>query len=103
MTVTHFGVTVAALASIFAVLAVIAGMLRWIYRRGETSQKQISAVEANTEATSRLTAAYEKSSERTENMLLDHEKRLVSLESTRVSNRKTSQTTKTTTPRVAGK
>lgn len=80
MLVTHFEAIMAALAAIAAILAVIVTALRWIYRQGAGQQKLSSAVVANTEATGKLTAAYEKSSEKTDVMLLDHEKRITRLE-----------------------
>lgn len=65
--------TVMALAALVALLAIVVGL---IYNAG----KFVRSMEGNTAATERLTAAFEKHSEKTDATLVDHEVRLSVLE-----------------------
>ncbi len=80
MVITHFEAVMGGLGTVVTILCVVITALRWIYSQGASSQKLVSAVEANTEATSRLTAAYDKFSAKTDSILTDHEKRITRLE-----------------------
>jgi len=77
---TGFEALMAALGAIVTALMAIALGLRWIYRQGVSSQKLVDSIDKNTDATGKLSAAYEHFSEETGRELLDHEKRITRLE-----------------------
>jgi hypothetical protein len=81
MRLTHFEITTAALASIVAVLGGVLTALRWIYAQGAASQRLITAVQSNTEATAKLTQAFRDSTVRAEERWIDHDRRLTRVES----------------------
>jgi hypothetical protein len=74
------GLVIAAISAIAVALATVITGLRWIYRQGGEAQKLASATEANTTAVDRLSAAVERQNLSTDGRLLDHERRLVTLE-----------------------
>jgi hypothetical protein len=80
MILTHFEITTGALSVILAALVSLGAGVRWIYNQGASSQSLVNAVNENTTATGKLTAAYEKFTEKTDGTLLDHEKRITRLE-----------------------
>jgi len=80
MRLTAFQALAGGIGAIFTIAMVIALGLRWIYRQGVSSEKLVSAIDANTAATAKLSVAYEKFSEETGRELLDHEKRITRLE-----------------------
>jgi len=80
MTVTKFEALCGLLVAILTILGIVSAGLRWIYRQGVSSAKLVSAVTDNTEATDKLTHAYETFTEKTANTLLDHEKRITRIE-----------------------
>ncbi len=80
MTLTHFEITMTVLVAILTALSILAAGLRWIYKQGVSSQKLVNAVNANTQATGKLTSAYERFTEKTDGALIDHEMRITRLE-----------------------
>jgi hypothetical protein len=76
MTITHFEAIMGGIAAVITMLSVLAAGLRWIYRQGVSSQKLVNAIDANTEATARLSDSYGKFTEKTGSTLIDHEQRI---------------------------
>lgn len=68
------------LGAIVAMLATFGLGLRWVYKQGAASARLVTAVNANTDATGKLTTAYERFTEKTADTLLDHEKRITRVE-----------------------
>jgi len=74
------GTLITVLGALVVALGVIAAGLRWIYQQGSSSQKLVNSIDGNTFATNKLSMAFEKFSEQTDNKLTDHEHRLTRVE-----------------------
>lgn len=77
---TKFEVIVSLLAGMLAALAVLASGLRWIYRQGMSSQVMVNALNDNTQANDKLSKAFLLYTEKADGALLDHEKRITTME-----------------------
>lgn len=71
---------VALLASILTMLALLAGVIRWLWRQAQGQQRQVDAVDRNTEATRELSESFKTYTEKADGHILDHEKRITRLE-----------------------
>jgi hypothetical protein len=80
VTLTKFEALIGLMVAILTVLGIVSAGLRWIYKQGVSSTNLVNAVTDNTEATDKLTHAYETFTEKTANTLLDHEKRITRME-----------------------
>ena len=77
---THFEAVMGLLVACATLLSIISVGLRWIYRQGGANNAQIEATNANTAATEKLSGAFERFSEQTDNKIADHEQRITRVE-----------------------
>jgi len=80
MMITKFEAVCVILGVLISAISALVLGLRWIYRQGAASSKLVSAIEENTKATGKLSAAYDMFSAKTGDELLDHEKRITRVE-----------------------
>lgn len=68
------------LTSLLAVLALLVGTIRWVWKQASNQAVQTQAIVRNTEATKELTEKFGLYVDKADGHLLDHEKRITRLE-----------------------